>query len=278
MHALAGEIGPRGMFRPHALRAAAEYIRGEMQRMGYAVTAEPVIASGRVSHNLIAERPGTEPDGGIWLAAAHYDTVASTPGADDNASAVAALLEMARDFTERAPRDTMRFAAFTNEEFPHFASSAQGAMVHAAGCRDRRERIRLMASLEMLGYYNPEPGSQRYPLGLSACYPDTGDFLALIGLLRHGRALRRLVAAFREATNFPCEYLATPFWLPALVRSDHFAFWQHGFPSVMATDTADFRNPHYHGPSDTPDTLDYPALARVTQGLSGAFARLSHGQ
>ncbi|MFQ5508268.1 MAG: M20/M25/M40 family metallo-hydrolase [Leptospirillia bacterium] len=275
VRALADHIGPRGLFAPEALSAAADLIEGCFESMGYSVWREPVDAPGGLSHNIVAERPGTEPDPGVWLVGAHYDTVEGTPGADDNASAVAVLLEMAREFTRVDPKQTVRFVAFTNEEMPHFSTQSQGAMVHAAGCRERGEQVHLMASLEMLGYYTDAPGSQAYPAGLSACYPDTGNFVAVIGSMRHGIKLKRLVGAFRKVSGFPCEYLATPFWMPALVRSDHFAFWLHRYPAVMITDTADFRNPHYHSGLDTPDTLDFAAMAQVSHGFAKAFARLA---
>ncbi|MDH4229168.1 MAG: M28 family peptidase [Nitrospirota bacterium] len=278
---LAGEIGPRGLFRPEALTAAENYIRDTWEQMGHAVTREPVAAANGLSHNLIVERPGSV-NGNLWLVGAHYDTVATTPGADDNASAVACLLEIARFFSP-APRssppsrgrpcDTLRLVAFTNEEMPHFSGRSHGAMVHAAGCRQRRERIRMMLSLEMLGYYTDDPNSQRYPAGLGALYPQQGNFIAMVGTLRGLFTLRRLVAGFRDTVDFPCQYLASPVWLPAISRSDHFAFWLHRYPAMMITDTADFRNPHYHTPADTPDTLNYTALAQVTQGLCGTLSR-----
>lgn len=272
--ALADGIGPRGLFAPEALAQAQKYIHDQLEDMGYTVRREPVAAEQGLSHNLVVERTGSHPDAGIWLPGAHYDTVEGTPGADDNTSAVAVLLEMARAFATSTPKQTVRLVFFTNEEMPHFSTRSQGAMVHAAGCRARKEKILMMASLEMLGYYSDKPGSQHYPAGLSACYPDVGNFVAMVGSLRHGRVLRRLVSAFKRC-GFPCEYLATPFWFPALVRSDHFAFWLHRYPAVMITDTADFRNPHYHSAGDTPDTLNFGAMTQVTQGLVDAFLRLS---
>ncbi|MDH5525832.1 MAG: M20/M25/M40 family metallo-hydrolase [Nitrospirota bacterium] len=277
---LAGEIGPRGLFAPAAYRAAADYIDAELASGGYEVTREPVPAPkdmpDAVCHNLVAERPGTDP-AGIWLIGAHYDTVPGTPGADDNASAVAALLEMARHFAGVSPRDTVRFVALANEEMPHFTRPSHGAMAHAAGCRRRGEKIRLMASLEMLGYYTDQPGSQRYPAGLGACYPDTGNFLGIIGGLVNTGRIKRLAAGFRASTDLPCQVLITPVWAPALVRSDHFAFLLNRYPAVMITDTADFRNPHYHSAADTPNSLDYPRMAAAVTGLCGAFERLSGG-
>ncbi|MBI5135749.1 MAG: M20/M25/M40 family metallo-hydrolase [Nitrospirae bacterium] len=272
---LADGVGPRGLFAPDALAAAADGLATRLEGMGYPVRREAAHAAEGLSHNLVAERAGAGHNPDVWLVGAHYDTVPTTPGADDNASGVAVLLEIARAFGASAPWDTVRFVCFTNEEMPYFSTNSQGAMVHAKGCRARGERVRLMLSLEMLGFYSGAPDSQRYPLGVGLCRPRQGNFVAMVGSRRHGRVLRDLVAGFQAASDFPVQHLATPVWMPALVRSDHFAFWLNGYPAVMVTDTADFRNPHYHGPADTPDTLDYDAMARVTTGLAGALMRLA---
>jgi Zn-dependent M28 family amino/carboxypeptidase len=269
------EIGPRGLFAQERLHAATHYICQELNDMGYTVGLEPVECPDGLSHNVIAEFPGSETPNNVWLAGAHYDTVATTPGADDNASAVAILLEMAREFAERQGKETLRFVFFTNEEMPYFSTKSQGAMVHAAGCQEQGEKIQLMASLEMLGYYSNEPGSQKYPIGVGKGLPDTGNFVAFVGTKKNTERLNSLVSVFKANTHVPTQMLATPIWTPSLIRSDHFAFVLHKMPAVLITDTADFRNPNYHSENDTPNTLNYTIMAGVTLGLVEAFAGMA---
>ena len=274
---LAGEIGPRGIFRPEALAAAADYIESEWRAQGYAVARQTYDAVGVACSNLSVEIPGAARPEEILLVGAHYDTVESTPGADDNASAVAVLLELSRRLAGLAPAVTLRFVAFVNEEPPFFLVGKTGSRVYARAARQRGDRIRLMISLEMLGYYRGEPGSQRYPPLFRWFYPDRGDFVAFVSNLRSRGELRRLVAAFRASSDFPLQSVATSGWVPGVAWSDHLAFWRAGYRALMVTDTAFYRNPHYHRPTDTPDQLDYPAMARVDAGLAGALAALAGG-
>lgn len=275
VNVLAGEIGERNVFTPEALRDAEEYIRARFESLGYAVTAQPAPAMGVTSSNLEAALPGTGRGGEIIVLGAHYDTVAGCPGADDNASAVAALLELARLNAGAAFRRSVRFVAFTNEEPPFFHTESQGSRVYAEAARARGDDIRLMVSLEMLGCYRDEPGSQGYPPGFGWFYPDRGDFIALVSNLRSRPQMLRFARAFRDAATFPLEHAATFSFVPGVAWSDHLSFWKCGYRALMVTDTAFFRNPHYHMPSDTPDTLDYRRMAAVTAGLSGAIQRLA---
>jgi Zn-dependent M28 family amino/carboxypeptidase len=275
---LAGEIGPRGIFRPAALAAAADYIESEWRGQGYQVARQTYDAAGVACSNLAVEIPGTARPEEILLVGAHYDTVETTPGADDNASAVAVLLELSRRLTGLEPAAAaLRFVAFVNEEPPFFLVGKTGSRVYARAARRRGDRIRLMISLEMLGYYRDEPGSQHYPPLFRYFYPERGDFVAFVSNLRSRRELRRLVAAFRASSDFPAHSVATFGWVPGVAWSDHLAFWREGYRALMVTDTAFYRNPHYHRPSDTPDQLDYPAMARVTAGLAGALVTMAGG-
>ncbi len=285
---LADTIGPRGLFDPPALHRAEGWIAEQLAAMGHTVGREPVTAAEGISHNVMVEISGQplNKQPGIWIVGAHYDTVADTPGADDNASAVAILLEMARALRAIRPAQTIRLVFLTNEEAPWFTTPGQGAMVHAQGCRARGEPVRLMASLEMLGYFTDAPDSQRYPPGIPArsvtsspgCRPEVGNFVAFVGSKNSAARLTELVNGFHTATHLPSQTLAAPVWAPALIRSDHYAFVLHRYPAVLITDTADFRNPHYHSPADTPDTLNYTAMAHVTRGLVAGFSRLAGGQ
>jgi Zn-dependent M28 family amino/carboxypeptidase len=277
VEALAGEIGERNVFRPDALRAAADYIGMAWRAQGYEVIPQVYEACGVECANLEVTRPGERRPGEILLVGAHYDTVSGSPGADDNASGVATLLEIARHFATRCPERTLRFVAFVNEEPPFFYWRQMGSMVYARAARRRRDRIVTMFSLEMLGCYNDRPGSQRYPPLFRWFYPDRGDFIAFVSNLRSRRALRRAVSAFRSHCDFPVEQVATFGFVPGVSWSDHLAFWRQGYPALMVTDTAFYRNPSYHTAFDTPDRLDYARMARVTEGLAKALVSLASG-
>ncbi|HXV24146.1 MAG TPA: M28 family peptidase [Alphaproteobacteria bacterium] len=267
---LAGEIGERHVFRPAALDEARDYIAGEWQAQGYALRHQWYEAHGHRCANLEVTRPGTRRSQAILLIGAHYDTVRGSPGADDNASGVASLLEMSRHFAGRQTEITLRFVAFVNEEPPFFFTRQQGSMVYARDCRARGEHIHLMVSLEMLGYYRRERGSQAYPPFLGFFYPDHGGFVGLVSDLRSRSTMLALAEKFRAHTNFPLEHIATFRWIPGVALSDHLSFWRTGYRAVMLTDTAFYRNPFYHRSSDRPDTLDYEAMAEVATGMIGA--------
>ena len=272
---LAGAIGQRNVWRPEALAAAATYVRGEFVALGLAVAAQRYRALGVECDNLEVVLPGGMARDEIVLAGAHYDTVRGSPGADDNASGVAALIEIARALRGARLARTVKLVAFVNEESPFFYWGEMGSKVYARAARRRGDAIRVMLSLEMLGWYDPVPGSQKYPPFLSWFYPDRGDFIAFVSNLASRRALREAVAAFRACSDFPAESLAAPALVPGVSRSDQLSFWREGYPAVMVTDTAFYRNPHYHSASDTPDRLRYPEMARVVEGLAATVAALA---
>ena len=273
--ALARDIGERNVQRPHALTAAADYIAGQWRAQGYEVTPQYYTTHGVKSANLEVTRRGkTRPDEFI-LVGAHYDSVVGSPGANDNASGVAAMLELSRLFAAIEPARSVRFVAFVNEEPPFFFWKEMGSMVYARAARQRGDDIRLMLALETIGYYRDEPGSQRYPPLFKWFYPDRGNFIAFVSNFRSRSPMLRTVAAFRARSDFPVEHTATFEWVPGVNWSDHLSFWRQGYPALMVTDTALYRYPHYHSPSDTPDKLDYPRLARLTEGLYRALAALA---
>jgi aminopeptidase YwaD len=217
---------------------------------------------GRKHENVVLDLPGRQ-DRGFVLVGAHYDTVPGSPGADDNGTALAVLLELARVFSTMPARRPMRLVAFDLEE-----TDRTGSRTYAEALRQNREPLALMISLEMLGYRDSRPGSQHYPPGLRHFYPDRGDFIGLIGNLRTWPALRRLARAMRD--DVPCEFLPVPFRgriLPDTRRSDHASFWDLGYPAIMVTDTANMRNPHYHQASDRIETLDITFLTAVCRGI-----------
>ena len=267
VHLLAQEIGPRHYREPLSYRRAADALEARLQAMGYDVRREPVPARGASYPNLIVERRGTARPKEIVLVGAHYDSYGPGPGADDNASGAAAALEVARHFAHATPARTLRVVLFANEEPPFFQTDEMGSLTHAAGARARGEQIVIMFSLEMLGSYDDDPGSQRYPSPLDLFYPDQGDFVAFVGRIGQGQAADRSIEVFRRTTAFPSEAFAGPEGFPGVGLSDHWSFWQHGYPAVMVTDTAFFRNPRYHTPQDTAASLDYECMARVVEGV-----------
>jgi len=271
VRALAGEIGERHVWRPRALHAAADYIRGQLEAMGYAVSAQPYDAYGVRCENLEVTIPGSSRASEIVLAGAHYDTVEGSPGADDNASGVAGLIEIARALRGSHPERTLKLVAFVNEEAPFFYFGEMGSRVYARAARQRGDDIRVMLSLEMLGCYADEPGSQAYPPLLKWFYPDRGNFIAFVSNLRSRRALLEVSNAFRAHSDFPAERLASPAFVPGVSWSDQLSFWRAGYPGIMVTDTAFYRNPHYHRATDTPERLRYPEMARVVEGLARAL-------
>ena len=275
VEALAGAIGERNVWRPPALAAAARYVRDAWQAQGLDVVAQGYEVEGEWCENLEITIPGSARAGEIVLVGAHYDTVQGSPGANDNASGVAALLEMARLLQGRAGARTVRLVAFVNEEPPFFYFGNMGSKVYARAARARGDDIRVMLSLEMLGCYSDRPGSQAYPPLLKFFYPGRGNFVAFVSNLRSRRALREVVDAFRAESDFPAESLASPAIVPGVSWSDQISFWRAGYRAVMVTDTAFYRYPYYHSARDTPDRLAYADMARVVEGLAGAVARLA---
>ena len=269
MTALSGAVGERNVWRHDALEAAASYIEEALRELGYSVAAQAYPAEGKTVRNLETEIVGSLLPDEIVLIGAHYDSVQGSPGANDNASGVAALLEIARRLAGKRPARTVRFVAFVNEEPPFFYSREMGSRVYARRARERGDNIVAMLSLETIGYYVDAKGSQHYPFPVySLFYPDTGDYIAFIGNLSSRSLVRQSLGSFRRHTAFPSEGIAAPGWLGGIHWSDHWSFWQEGYPALMVTDTALFRYPHYHSSSDTSEKIDYPRLARVVAGLA----------
>jgi Zn-dependent M28 family amino/carboxypeptidase len=211
-----------------------------------------------------------ETGAGTVVVGAHYDTVPGSPGADDNASGVAVLIELARMGLPAI------FVAFANEEMPYFQSGEMGSLAYAARAAAAGDKIAAMLSLEMLGFYRDEPGSQGYPPPLSWFYPDRGDFIGFVGDIGSRALVRGAIGAFREAARFPSQGVAAPAAIPGVTWSDHWSFRQHGYPAIMVTDTAFYRYPHYHLPSDTAEKLDYLRMARVALGLAAVIKELAN--
>lgn len=272
---LASEIGERNLRRYPQLMAAAGYVERELQAAGYQVERQQYEISGVACHNLIAELPGATRPAEIVVIGAHYDSALGTPGANDNASGTAALLALARQLADSQPERTVRFVAFTNEEAPYFQTEQMGSLVYARRCRAQDERITAMLSLETIGYFSETAGSQHYPEPLAAFYPDRGDFIGVIGNVGSRRLVRRVVRAFRGAARIPSEAGAMPGEMTGVGWSDHWSFWEAGYPAVMITDTAPFRYQYYHAPEDTPDKCDFPRMALVVEGIASVIRELA---
>ena len=272
---LAQQIGERNVWHSEALLAAASYIRETLEDLGYEVKVQSFDSEGMSVQNLEVEISGDTASHEIIVLGAHYDSVFGTPGANDNASGVAALLEIARLLAGTSYPRTLRLVAFVNEEPPFFYTDAMGSRIYAERSRQRGDQIKAMIALETIGYYTDQPGSQQYPFPFKFFYPDIGNFIGFVGNLSSRRLLQQALATFRESTAFPSEGVAAPGWVMGVGWSDHWSFWQAGYPAIMVTDTALFRYRHYHAATDTADKLDYPSLARVTSGLANVAAELA---
>ena len=268
VRALAGDIGERNVWRPAQLAAAARYIEEQLAGLGHVVTREEFDAGGVTVRNLVVERRGLFLPDEIVVVGAHYDSVIGSPGANDNATGVAALLEIARGLVQARPGRTVRCAFFVNEEPPFYLTGAMGSLVHARRARQRGDEVVAMLSVETIGYYTDAQRTQHYPFPLGLFYPGTGNFVGFVGNLGSRSVVRRSVASFRRRAAFPSEGVAAPGWIPGIGWSDHWSFWQQGYPAVMVTDTALFRYGPYHTLEDTPDKVVYDRLSRVVAGLA----------
>ena len=272
---LAEQIGERNVWQPEALVAAALYIRNTLEDLDYQVRIQSFESEGQTVQNIEVELPGATAPQEIAVVGAHYDSVPDGPGANDNASGIAALLEIARLLSGKTHARTLRLVAFVNEEQPFSSGEQMGSRVYAERSRQRSEQIKAMISLETIGFYTDQHASQHYPFPFNYFYPDTGNFIGFVGNLSSWNLVRQSLGAFRTTTAFPSEGVAAPGWIRGIGWSDHASFWQAGYPAIMITDTAFFRYQHYHKETDTPDKLDYQSLARVTRGLVDVAAELA---
>ena len=212
---------------------------------------------------------------GIILVGAHYDSVYGSPGANDNGSGVAALLALAHRLAGRPNEKTLRIVAFVNEEPGYFQTPQMGSFVYASRSREHGDQIEAMISLETIGYFSSQSGSQKYPVpGLALIYPRTGNFIGFVSNVGSRSLLRNVIGDFRREAQIPSEGGALPAMVPGVGWSDQWSFWQHGYPGIMVTDTAPFRYPYYHSAGDTPDKLDYDSMTRVVAGMEKVILHL----
>jgi Peptidase family M28 len=253
------------------LEKVARYIEATLASLGYAVGRQEFFADGKPVRNIdvVIEPAGRSADPEVIVVGAHYDSVFGSPGANDNGSGVAAVIELARLLRDLdgVGAKRIRLAFFVNEEPPYFMTEAMGSLQYGRALARRRERVVAMYSLETIGFYSSEPGSQVYPAPFGLMFPDRGDFIAFVGMMGSRALVRETMRSFRSHTSFPTIGGVAPRFVPGIAWSDHWAFAEQGFQAVMITDTAPFRYPHYHRPSDTPDKVDTEKVARVVKGM-----------
>ena len=275
LRALIGERHPTSS--PTALRQAEDYLTEQFRILGLAVSTHSFRALGDTYRNIIGTRsasnPSPESDAPV-LIAAHYDTVRGSPGADDNASALAVMLEAARCLRDFPSSREVRFIAFCLEE-----EDLLGSLAYASWLRESKQEIAGAIVLECVGYARTEEGSQHTPPGVPITVPSVGDFLAIVG----NQASAKLAAAVEGAAKERVPDLKTVALtvpgngelLPDTRRSDHAAFWHYGYPAIMLTDTANFRNPHYHRSTDTLETLDLGFMEKIACAVTAAALDLA---
>jgi Zn-dependent M28 family amino/carboxypeptidase len=260
----------RWVTHPEVLAEAASWIEARFAESGLAVSDHRYSLPEGEFRNVVATIPGTEPAAAPIVVGAHYDAYGELPGADDNASGVAVLLELARSLAGTRPRRPVRLVAFVNEEPPFYASQDMGSWRYAQDLAASGTGVELMISLEMVGCFSDEPGSQEFPAGvLRLFYPSRGNFVAVVGDLGSGAAIRRVKRGMRATGAIRVYSFRAPGWVDGVDWSDHWSFRQLGFQAVMVTDTAFLRNPRYHTRHDTADTLDYERMEGVVRAVHG---------
>lgn len=275
------KIGERAVYQFSSNEKARTYIENQFQEMGGTPERKSYFLKGLFGSRLPQEQqnielnfPTNEKNDGIWLIGAHWDSAPGTLGADDNASGVAVLLELGRLLLETPPKVPVRLVAFGTEEPPSFGTLNMGSAQCALALKKEGVPVAGMISLEMLGYYNDRPESQLYPPLLDRYYPPSGNFVSLVSNFSSRGLLRPFVRHWPKEATVPLETVVLPGPLGSLALSDQLNFWDAGFPAVMLSDTAYFRNPHYHQGTDTLDTLDFNRMAAVTQALAQVIQKL----
>ena len=271
VNVLSREVGVRSYQNINSLELAAQYISGQFESFGYQISRQPFPFRGNTYYNLVAEITGIASPSRILIVGAHYDTVSSTPGADDNSSGVAGLLAMARALAGESLAHTVRFVAFGLEEPPAYRTANMGSYHYARNLQKSGEPVEGMICLEMIGYFSNRRGSQHYPLPFfSLKFPTVGNYIAFVGNIRSKGITKRFAESFQDAVDLPVVTLNAPAIVIGIDFSDHWSFGKFGYHAFMVTDTAFYRNPHYHAQSDLPETLDFESMAKVVEGLTSA--------
>lgn len=270
---LTEQIGERHLGKPNALEQAAIWIESTMggANLGYQIDRHAYSVGDQEVRNLIAELPGKSRRDEIVVIGAHYDTVPGCPGANDNGTGVVALLSLAKAFAGDPQERTVRFVAFVNEEPPYFQTENMGSHQYAERCSARRDNIVSMLSLETIGYFADEEGSQRVPEGLEGDFPTTGNFLAFVGNQGSRFLADSAKTAFTFSSGIPAIGGGFLEGTPGVSWSDHWSFWKFGYPGVMVTDTAPYRYPDYHKPTDTIDKIDFSRFTKSVEGIEAVI-------
>lgn len=275
VRSLAGEFSPRDWTHPQNLDRVAAWLLRDFETAGGRASEQAYIAVRKTYRNVVASFGPA--DGARIIVGAHYDSYDTFPAADDNASGVAGLLELAYLLGETKDLPTrVDLVAFTLEEPPFYRTEWMGSLVHATSLKKEGVTVRAMISLEMIGYFSSEAGSQELPHPLLRLfYPSEGNFITVIGRVGDGSLVRKVKTAMRAATDLGVYSMNAPTAFPGIDFSDHRSYWAQGYPAVMVTDTAFYRNDRYHTPRDTPDTLDYTRTAKVVEGVYQAVRALA---
>lgn len=271
-------IGERSMERPGSLEKADAYIRERLQLAGYTAKELSYQVGSNQVKNIEAMLDRQQSPTETVVVGAHYDSVAGTVGADDNATGVAATLELARLLQRSSLRRTVRFVFFVNEEPPYFQTENMGSWQYARELRRDDLRVTAMISLETIGFYSDAANSQKYPAVLGLFYPNRGNFIGFVGNSKSRDLVRKSVRTFRETTQFPSEGIAAPPDLPGVGWSDQWSFWQQNYPAIMITDTAVFRYPYYHTENDSIGKVDFGKAARIVEGVRRVIEALANEQ
>lgn len=280
VHYLSEDIGERNM-QSGRMQETAAWIENRMQKAGYTPYRQPYQLQhwsfrGKTADNIIAELKGEKNPEEIIIVGAHYDSILHSPGANDNASAVAVLLYLTEWFNGQSPDKTIRFVSFANEEPPFFKTKDMGSYACAREAHEKEEAITAMIALDGLGYFSDEQDSQSYPLpGLGFFYPKKANFIGFVSRFSDRNLMKKCLKNFRSNTSLNAEGAALPSFIPGASWSDHWSFWQFDYPALMVTDTLPFRDPAYHSPEDTAERLDYKRMGLVAEGLKKVISRLA---
>ena len=292
VYQLSEEIGERNLTNYEGLEKTVDYITGKLKTYGYDINIqEYTVPAGKLRRhwkscnydrhkykNIVAELKGTGKSDEIIVIGSHYDSVpiAGCKAANDNASGVAAVLELAKYFSNNPQSRTIRFVAFTNEEPPFFWTKYMGSYVYAKECKNRNEKICAMLTPETIGCYSDKKGSQRYPFPLNLIYPSQGNFIAFVSNSKSTGLTRQCVETFRDKVKFPSIGACLPMIVPRIGSSDHWSFWMMGYPALMITDTAPYRYRHYHTTSDNLENMDFDKMTRVVDGLKHVITDIAN--
>jgi len=271
---LADDIGIRNYSYYANLQRTADYITGSFEELGYEVEAIPYSIEDKVFNNIVANLRGRDSSKATVIIGAHYDSCFN-PGADDNASGIAVLLELARLLRDKDLESSIRFIAFVNEEPPFFRTEEMGSHIYVEALKDKADEIKAAIIFESVGYYSQEIFSQRYLPFMGPFYPNRANFIGIVGNLKSRRLVGKLYSGFRSSSDFPVEKVSLPSFIPAVDFSDHRSFWEAGIPAVMITDTAFLRNSSYHSQNDLPYTLDYDMMTGMLYGIKDAILKIA---